>query len=112
MIGGFSDISKILLPIAQTTIPAIINKVIDSSTKGDYTPPQVVYQQPPVLKTEPTQTEAKREGEHPQRMISVDGGVNVTVNMAVFVVTDPENIEKIKDMSFSKTFEGFGAKKL
>ena len=103
MIGGFSDISKILLPIAQTAIPVILNKVMDSSTSssGDYTPPTTVYQQPaPVHVTQPViKEEVKPE---PKNQF---GDVNLTVNMTVFVVTDPGCVEKIKDMSFSKTFE-------
>lgn len=106
MINGFSDISKILLPIAQTAIPAIINKVMDSSTNSssNYTPPTVIYQQPaPIQNADSTQPVKHEQGVDPKS--STIGNVNLTVNMAVYVITDPGCIDKIKDINFSKTFE-------
>lgn len=111
MINGvmpnLGNVLKYALPIAETVLPAVINKVINSNTSNDgpsYIPPQVNTTCNDIANVEETNLRVATDGINGNIKCS-DAKVQVNLNMNVFVIHDKEDFEKFKDMSFSKTYE-------
>ena len=96
------SVLKYALPIAETVLPAVINKVINSDTDNfepSYIPPQT-----PVVCNENTGVGLVSDGAVVDAKCD-DKKVQINLNMNVFVINGVEDFEKLKDMSFSKSYE-------
>lgn len=104
---NLNNVLKCALPIAETVLPAVINKVINGKSSNDsgtsYIPPQQPTYQQPVQVTTPA-VYNNTEIEPIQSVDSDKKGVQININMNVYVINNSDDFEKLKDISFSKSY--------
>lgn len=108
MINGvmpnLENVIKYVLPITETVLPTIINKVVNGNTHNNepsYIPPQdtpVVCNKPMVnTEVDVVTDNSVIPNNNPK--------VQINLNMNVFVLHSQDDFDKLKDMSFSKSYE-------